>query len=1476
MAQPPAPTIQGDSGSNSISGSSGNDVVDAGSGNDRVDTGSGDDIIDAGTGDDRVKGGDGNDTVSGGEGKDRLEGGNGEDTLTGGSGNDYLNSGTGDDTLDGGEGDDRLSGGNGSDVLDGGTGADRLYGGRDDDSLSGGEGNDRLYGGSGDDIIDGGAGDDYLKGDSGADTFSFSGEFGNDEVRDFDVREGDSIDLSNTEIGDFRTLMDHSRQDGDNTVIDLEGGSITLRDVDRNDLTSDRFAFAENSGPTISEPGTLHEIPDMPAYDSLNVTAETANGVDPNAVTVSSAQTVTMTFEGETAGYQSSVGHYTVDADGVIQNVEMDWTNASQQGSGGDLVPGEAQVSFDVDAGARVGVFMVPNGNKRNDFEDMQDGHFEFRDDAGEPATINTASPTLVFVHNDGNETVINSQSGEIFHSAGPDMHSDSLEHSISGVNDDGDLMIGFEDLVGGGDESYDDLVVKLDFEPIMDDAATEQDSAFSDGSGGMAPADMVSTDFDFVDDVSGGAETMDEAVFNLDFTDLIPEGADEGQFEVRVSGLPSQVSSSKGEVDSDRNWTLTMMQVIGLTIAVPTAASAADLMSDITFQLVDTSNGEVVAEGLLDGEALEAGETTISVLPQIVDDINSANPERINIAAQEEQAVAEEAVSDSESVAPVVEEGAAPSLDINHAVAPGIVGEVVEEVQAETEEVAEDILGSSTFSTDSDTVVATEAAAPANDAPTGYNLFTFVVGEKTWANNTPVGQVNPIDPDAGDTFTYSLTDDAGGRFTIDANGMVRVADASLLDYESATSHSVTIQVTDSAGNTYARAHTINLYDENEAPTDLKLTNVEIAEGAANGTVVGTAAATDTDAGETFTYSLTDNAGGRFTIDGATGAITVADGSLLDYETATSHDVTVRVTDSGGNTYDETYTIGVNDQREESNTYEAEVVSHNPVGYWQMDEVNASFGTHTMAATVGGVDMTSYGGHSGETTNPFNNIAGAATDFDGMDDYMVIPDDPAWQLTDGTIQLWAKVEDDDFDGTVADEGMQTIFSRDESNHSNGDIYLDAQGDDLTVRIQGTNGGTLTATNVLSADTWHQINVSFGTNGLEIWVDGTMVANDPTITRGIDGINAPWTIGGWSQTFAGGLPTDTTTFFDGDIAEFAIFDSQLDSTAINDMYGAGVSGNDLTSGTAGNDSLSGTAGVDMIDGGAGNDTISGSQGDDFLYGGAGDDTINGGTGADVISGGDGTDTLSYAGNSAGTTVDLAAGTGSETGSSDVDTISGIENVFGGTGVDTITGNDADNVLTGNAGNDILSGGGGDDTLIGGSGNDTLTGGTGDDTFQGGTGDDIMTGGDGIDTVTYDGAANGVTVNLATGTATDGTGDTDTLSGIENIIGSANNDTFTGNGDVNVFTGGDGSDRFIMGEGGTMDTVFGGTGGGWTDTLQLLNADSSAVGGGWTVQLDTGTVASDDGSTMTLSDDAAGTITLEDGSQIAFDGLERIEY
>ncbi|MFO0700790.1 MAG: DUF4347 domain-containing protein [Nitrospira sp.] len=102
----------------------------------------------------------------------------------------------------------------------------------------------------------------------------------------------------------------------------------------------------------------------------------------------------------------------------------------------------------------------------------------------------------------------------------------------------------------------------------------------------------------------------------------------------------------------------------------------------------------------------------------------------------------------------------------------------------------------------------------------------------------------------------------------------------------------------------------------NQAPMDLTLTGDTVAENAATGTVVGTAAGVDPDAGDTKSYSLTDTAGGRFAINASTGQITVADGSLLNYEANASHTITVQVTDSGGLTVDKTFTIGVSDVKE--------------------------------------------------------------------------------------------------------------------------------------------------------------------------------------------------------------------------------------------------------------------------------------------------------------------------------------------------------------------------------------------------------------------------------------------------------------------------------------------------------------------------------------------------------------------------------
>ncbi|MCP3953472.1 MAG: cadherin repeat domain-containing protein, partial [Desulfobacterales bacterium] len=197
--------------------------------------------------------------------------------------------------------------------------------------------------------------------------------------------------------------------------------------------------------------------------------------------------------------------------------------------------------------------------------------------------------------------------------------------------------------------------------------------------------------------------------------------------------------------------------------------------------------------------------------------------------------------------------------------------------------------------------------------AVTDSNAAANTVTEDTIVGSTVWITALATDPDGTDTVTYSLSDDAGGLFTIDTNtGVITVANA--LDYETATSHSVTVLATSSDSSTSSQAFTINVTDINEdvvgPVTDSNVAANSVAEDAINGTVVGiTALATDPDGTDTVTYSLSDDAGGLFTIDTNTGVITVA--NALDYETATSHSVTVLATSSDTSTSSQAFTINV-------------------------------------------------------------------------------------------------------------------------------------------------------------------------------------------------------------------------------------------------------------------------------------------------------------------------------------------------------------------------------------------------------------------------------------------------------------------------------------------------------------------------------------------------------------------------------------
>ncbi|MFC7535911.1 Ig-like domain-containing protein [Sphingomonas sp. GCM10030256] len=160
-----------------------------------------------------------------------------------------------------------------------------------------------------------------------------------------------------------------------------------------------------------------------------------------------------------------------------------------------------------------------------------------------------------------------------------------------------------------------------------------------------------------------------------------------------------------------------------------------------------------------------------------------------------------------------------------------------------------------------------------------------------------------------------------------------------------------------------------------------------------------------------------------------------------------------------------------------------------------------------------------------------------------------------------------------------------------------------------------------------------------------------------------------------------------------------------------------------------------------------------------------------------------------------------------------------------GEDFMVGAAGAETLIAGAGNDVLSGGDGADTLQAGDGDDFLEGGAGADTLDGGA-DSASAGlevGDGPygDTVRYAASAASVTIDLATGTASGGDAAGDSLSNIENVVGStvetsvgdrlfgnevanrlfglAGNDHLEGRGGHDVLVGGGGDDQLHGGAG-----------------------------------------------------------------------------
>ncbi len=216
---------------------------------------------------------------------------------------------------------------------------------------------------------------------------------------------------------------------------------------------------------------------------------------------------------------------------------------------------------------------------------------------------------------------------------------------------------------------------------------------------------------------------------------------------------------------------------------------------------------------------------------------------------------------------------------------------------------------GVSVFELTSDDTLNGTNAADTLDGGGGNDLILGLGGDDTLiggaGDDTLEGDAgdDALEGDAGDDRAvysgaradYAVADLGGGSF--------RVADlrAGSPDGTDTLTGIETLRFSDGS---FATADFLN-----RAPTDLDLSNAAVAENSAPGTVVGALSATDPNTGDTFTFQLTDSAGGRFALNGAN--LVVA--GPLNFESAASHQVGVRVTDALGLSYDESFTIAVTD-----------------------------------------------------------------------------------------------------------------------------------------------------------------------------------------------------------------------------------------------------------------------------------------------------------------------------------------------------------------------------------------------------------------------------------------------------------------------------------------------------------------------------------------------------------------------------------
>ncbi len=428
-------------------------------------------------------------------------------------------------------------------------------------------------------------------------------------------------------------------------------------------------------------------------------------------------------------------------------------------------------------------------------------------------------------------------------------------------------------------------------------------------------------------------ATTLDSGTLALDVQAALVDQDSSETLEIRISNVPTGLTLNKGTHLGNGVWSLTAAQLAGLALVGP-ATWSQDLTG--TAALTVTA----IAKETATGQTAQST-TTLSV---------PINARPTAIAADRSLAVNESTAGATVPTGTLVANFSATDPDggaltfalVNNAggrfamTTAGVLtvanGSLLDREAASSHVVRIRVTDAGGLSYEKDFTVAVNNINEAPGTVTATLLLANGVGaENSALAGTALANLAASDPD-GTAPTFTIPDDPRGWFQVVGNQLkfktglsfdfeaLKAAGLTVSDIDGdgrqEVVYSAKLKASDGAlGSAAETTVTVRIEDANDAPSDITAGTLAVNENAANTTLVGSFAGTDQDAGDGLTFSLVNDAGGRFAID-ATGKLTVKNGALLNYEAAASHTITVRATDESGAIRDENFVVTINNVNE--------------------------------------------------------------------------------------------------------------------------------------------------------------------------------------------------------------------------------------------------------------------------------------------------------------------------------------------------------------------------------------------------------------------------------------------------------------------------------------------------------------------------------------------------------------------------------